>query len=236
MFLSRLGINPRRLGGHRLLNDPHSMHAAVLAGLPTQPVPPSERGARVLWRVDGDNPFRPLLYVLSPEAPDLRHLVEQAGWSTAAPPFETKNYQPLLDRIRHGDTFAFRLTANPTRARPGGSDAQGRRGRGKRVQHVTVAQQVGWLLARADHWGFRPAVLDSGLPDVVLRDRRKRTFSRQGRRVTLSTATFEGRLEVVDAAGFRSSLVAGMGPGKGYGCGLLTLAPLNGHVVADSTG
>ncbi|WP_374224686.1 type I-E CRISPR-associated protein Cas6/Cse3/CasE [Streptomyces sp. ISL-99] len=47
----------------------------------------------------------------------------------------------------------------------------------------------------------------------------------KGRRVTLHTATFEGRLRNTDPAAFSACLVEGIGPSKAYGCGLLTLAP-----------
>jgi CRISPR system Cascade subunit CasE len=41
----------------------------------------------------------------------------------------------------------------------------------------------------------------------------------------LSTAVFEGQLEITDTEAMRRSLTGGIGPAKGYGCGLLTLAP-----------
>lgn len=63
-------------------------------------------------------------------------------------------------------------------------------------------------------------------PDVAVRGREQVTFQRQGANVTLSTAVFEGRLHVTDADALRSALVSGIGPAKGYGCGLLTLAPV----------
>jgi CRISPR system Cascade subunit CasE len=44
-------------------------------------------------------------------------------------------------------------------------------------------------------------------------------------RLTFYGVTFEGRLEVVDTALFRAGLQAGMGSGKAYGYGLLSLAP-----------
>lgn len=47
-----------------------------------------------------------------------------------------------------------------------------------------------------------------------------------GPRVTISTATFQGRHRVTDAEALRAALLTGIGPAKGYGQGLLTLAPL----------
>jgi CRISPR system Cascade subunit CasE len=37
---------------------------------------------------------------------------------------------------------------------------------------------------------------------------------------------FEGRLLITDPDALRAALVTGIGPAKGYGCGLLTLAPV----------
>lgn len=81
------------------------------------------------------------------------------------------------------------------------------------------------LLSRAQRYGFR--IVDSaaaeGEPDVAVVDRAVRRFSRNGSRVTLSTATFEGHLTVEDAAALRRSMTSGIGRAKSYGCGLLTL-------------
>ncbi|MFJ4767622.1 type I-E CRISPR-associated protein Cas6/Cse3/CasE [Streptomyces uncialis] len=49
---------------------------------------------------------------------------------------------------------------------------------------------------------------------------------RDGPRVTLSTATYQGRLRVTDPDALRHTLLHGIGPAKAYGRGLLTLAPL----------
>jgi len=43
--------------------------------------------------------------------------------------------------------------------------------------------------------------------------------------VSLVTASFEGLVIIADADLLRATLVSGLGRAKGYGCGLLTLAP-----------
>ncbi|MEU7085846.1 type I-E CRISPR-associated protein Cas6/Cse3/CasE [Streptomyces achromogenes] len=45
-------------------------------------------------------------------------------------------------------------------------------------------------------------------------------------RITLSCATFQGRIRVTDPEALRAALLGGVGPSKGYGQGLLTLGPL----------
>lgn len=248
-YLSRIWLNPWRKQTRRFIRDPQALHAAVLAGLPMQPV-----DDRILWRLDGSNEpvladrshtppsgaeangHRLTLWVVTQSAPSWEHLVEQAGWPSAVdgePQVATRPYDPLLERLKVGDRFAFRLTANPTRSvRPPAGDGAARM-RGKRVAHVTAQQQLDWLIAKVEHLGFEIPPTDVPAPpgdaawDVKISNRQTRRFTKGNRsnRVTLSTATFDGHLVVRDAAKLRDALTAGVGPAKAYGCGLLTLAP-----------
>jgi len=59
---------------------------------------------------------------------------------------------------------------------------------------------------------------------LVVRNRSVDRFRRGDATVTLSRATFEGELVVLDPAALRATLVGGLGSAKAYGCGLLTLA------------
>jgi CRISPR system Cascade subunit CasE len=59
-------------------------------------------------------------------------------------------------------------------------------------------------------------------------DRRERLSFRRGHgeaRVVLQTASFQGHLVVRDVEPARRALLEGVGRGRAYGCGLLTLAP-----------
>lgn len=244
MYLTRAHLNPRRDGAQRLLASPHRMHAATLASFPEQPVPaPSDRG-RVLWRLDTDNPHRPVLWIVSPARPDLTHIIETAGWPRAnTPQWESRSYAPLLQRLAVGQRYAFRLTANPTRQikndpqSANGSPSTGPpRSRGKRVPHVTVHHQLDWLARRAEHAGFRLLSASASLPgsgehaiQVELRERATARFRKSDseRRVTIVRTTYVGALEISNADSLRHVLCQGLGHARAYGCGLLTLASLN---------
>ena len=224
MYLTKMPINGRRRGAAKLLSSPQAMHAAVQSAFPPETLESS--GGRALWRVDraGDNQIS--LYVVSPVEPDLSHVVEQAGWQTGDM-WQTRDYRPLLDRLERGQRWAFRLTANPVfRGRKAGSDWS----ETKPLAHVTVKQQEGWLLDRAERAGFR--VPDGFADEAALRvvDRSILRFTKGGHRVVVGTATFEGVLEVADSDALVGTLTQGLGRAKAYGCGLLTLAPLvSGH-------
>lgn len=217
MFLTRFEINPQRRAARALLSSPQRLHAAVLAAFTsTEADKPSE--GRVLWRLDA-RAHDGLLYLVSPRKPDLTHLVESVG-RPATQGWDTRDYGPVLDRLVPGQRWAFRLSANPVRSGRKKSEST----QTQRFGHVTVEQQTGWFLRQAEQHGFSVPTAAGDAPDVAVRGRRTVQFQRQDRTVTLSTAVFEGRLEVRNPDALRAALVGGIGPAKGYGCGLLTLA------------
>ena len=174
------------------------------------------------------------MYIVSPDKPDLTHIVEQAGWPTTGT-WQTFAYTPFLERIKPGEAWAFRLTANPVHSiRRTDSEPT------KRTAHVTPRHQLGWLLKQQERAGFcvaeRPEgqlrIADEDKFQVIVRDRRDLNFSKgvtdsgkEASRVKLVTATFDGRLQVTDADKLRAALTSGLGKAKAYGCGLMTLAP-----------
>lgn len=219
MYLSRMELNPARRGAQKLLANPQAMHAAVLAAFP------HGTESRPLWRIDRDRDGVKL-YVLSSGRPSFEHLQEQAGWSEQMT-WESRDYAGLLARLQVGQQFAFRLTANPSHVV---TDSEGRK---RRFAHVTIEQQTRWLVERADTLGVRflPATgteaedVKGADAAVTVTERGTVRFPRGGQTVTLGTARFDGLLEVANVDALRRALLAGVGRGKAYGCGLLTLAP-----------
>jgi CRISPR system Cascade subunit CasE len=223
MFLTRMAINGARRGAWKLLRSPHAMHAAVLSGFPPDTALQTDDG-RVLWRIDRGT-TAVWLYIVSPSQPDLTHLVEQAGWPTQES-WQTRGYRPFLDQLDSGQRWMFRLTANPVHTVNTESGAM------KRYGHVTAAQQEAWLLTRAARLGVRIAETPNG-PVVAVTPRERREFRRGSGHVMLDTAQYDGVLEVTDAALLRHALTHGIGSAKGYGCGLLTLAPARTTAGSD---
>ncbi|MFD1832662.1 type I-E CRISPR-associated protein Cas6/Cse3/CasE [Streptomyces desertarenae] len=237
MYLTRFRINTARTEARRLLGSPHLLHGAVNMAFPDLP-PRDGQGPRVLWRVDRTSSGRADLFVVSPVRPDLTHLVEQAGWPTLEEPgWTTFAYGEFLDGLAVGDTWGFRLTANPVHhiRKPG--DPEG--SRTKRTAHLTRRHQLGWLLQRQERAGFevtrKPA--DRRLTEhgdeheVIVHDQlplqfRKRETAGLRHDVRFVRVTFDGRLRITDIHAFRRTLTHGLGKAKAYGCGLMTLAPV----------
>lgn len=243
MFITRFPINRTRRATSRLLSSPYRLHAAVAGSFPGDAKSFDSADARVLWRVDMEQSGAAWLYIVSPARPSLVGIDEQIGSPDGPPRWETRDYEPLLDKIAAGQLWAFRLVANPTRdvARDlAGSTTSSIIG--KRVSHLTVAQQAAWLIgsptsgadngsttssSRAVRHGFTVVDDGTGQPRLIVADRHEWHCRRaDGKIITLVTARYDGVLRVLDADLFRRTLTCGIGHAKAFGCGLLTVAPV----------
>ena len=227
MYLSRLRLEPYRV--RKALSSPQVMHGSIEEAFEGKSVPSSKR--RKLWRLDKVNGQ---LYLLV-----CSHMLPRSvcpdNLGGELVTWETIEYEPFLSRLRMGQRWYFRLKANPVY-----SISQGAGKPGKKYGHVTVDQQKSWLLSRTDSHGFsilpcestfesKSHKSDSYQFDVVERAHLRFKKSGNAKPVELSVATFEGVLEVCDAVALRQALCNGVGRGKAYGCGLLTLASAFGR-------
>ncbi|WP_125573781.1 type I-E CRISPR-associated protein Cas6/Cse3/CasE [Levilactobacillus huananensis] len=221
MYLSRVEIDVNNRAKTKDLTHLGAYHNWVEQSFP-QEIEAGQR-TRHLWRVDQLGGKKYLL-VLSESAPDLDQLATYGVAKTAM----TKSYDRFLDSIHEGQILQFRLTANPTYSiiKPGQKQ-------GRVVPHITVAQQRGWLVQRAEKAGFqivKQESADSDDQDTTLAfdivNREWPMLHRKaGRGVRLSRVTFEGLLRVADADEFKQTLTKGLGREKAFGMGLMTVIP-----------
>lgn len=144
---------------------------------------------------------------------------------------QTKEYSP---KIRQGQQLSFTLRANPvvTRKREDGRrqrhdvvmDARLERKSGQKLPVQEVLQPAGeqWLSSRAAKYGF------SLYPEALqIHSYRQHRLPKKGKKpVRISTLDYDGILEVINPELFMQTLVRGLGPAKGFGCGLLLVRPL----------
>ncbi|QFY89102.1 type I-E CRISPR-associated protein Cas6/Cse3/CasE [Magnetovirga frankeli] len=84
---------------------------------------------------------------------------------------------------------------------------------------------------RAEACGFRLldcTVIDEGLLPAWKKDEGQEPPKGQkprGKRLTIRAARYEGMLQIIEPKAFGKTLENGIGPAKGLGCGLLSLAP-----------
>jgi CRISPR system Cascade subunit CasE len=233
MYLSRLVLNPRsRLVRHDLA-DCQSLHRTVLSSFP---IKSDGVGAReefgVLHRLE---PSRrgaaPVLLVQSAEAPDWSRLPPDylAPSATSTNPAAVP-LRSFLDSLQQGERLRFRLRANPTKKVDTKSGPNGERRNGRRVKLKTEAEQIAWLQRKASEGSFEVLAVktsaDSAALDVIdeghAKGWRPGADGRLGH-LTFGTVLYDGHLRIIDPEVFRRTLERGLGSGKAYGFGLLSV-------------
>lgn len=175
-----------------------------------------------LYRFEMRN-HEPVVYLVSEEKPvDVRGV-----WAVSS-----KEYDPV---IAVGDRLSFSVRVNPVVTRIE-RDAAGEvvrhsrhdvvmdekvrcRKEGVPFVYAEKMQEAGsrWFAARAEKSG---CVVDAGAVQVLGYERQ--IFEKRGgKEVVISTMDLSGVLEVCDPDQFRQVLFSGLGPAKGFGCGLM---------------
>lgn len=254
LFLSRLILDPGMRQARNELAQPYEMHRTLMRAFPQVP-DESEVNARemfaVLFRVDWESQSsRGLVFVQSAAEPDWSFLATRSEYLLSEanepnPAFKdvTESFRSLQD----GQVFYFRLRANPTKrikkARGGDVELEG-----KRVGLLREEEQVEWLArkGREREKGKRGGFEllghhiegESGEGLVVPRVNVTREGKVSGKRkdsvhkTTHLAVRFDGLLRITDADAFRETLARGIGPGKAFGFGLLSIVPIREHAGA----
>ncbi len=224
LYLSCLLVNGRSQEARRDLSDCQALHRRVLSAFPDAAEAPAARERfGVLFRAEPlDGGARVLAQ--SRERPDWSRLPEgylrESVWGP-------KPIDHLFARLTDGQELVFRLLANPTRRINDHSTLETAKWHGKRVELQREEDQIAWLHRKGAANGFtllgvrtKPEIADLrtlGAPGKVM-------GRYGGERLTFGAVMFEGRLRVTEADAFRQALEHGIGSGKAYGFGLLSVA------------
>ncbi|MCG3144753.1 MAG: CRISPR-associated endoribonuclease Cse3 [Gammaproteobacteria bacterium] len=233
MYLSRLALNPRSRAVRNDLSDCRNLHRTILSAFPQ--ANKAQGGARaefgVLFRADTDpRSGRITLLVQSNAEPD---------WSRLPNDYLLDDFgeldNPAVKRIDEkygalgeGARLRFRLRANPTKRLPLLIENRAGQERGKRVEIFGEEEQLDWLRRKGEQHGFRllaarvnPNVVNARAnPEGKVIGWRERSQPP----MKFGSALFEGELEITDAEVFKRTLAEGIGSGKAYGFGLLSVA------------
>lgn len=205
MYLSRLFLDTTKRSTMKAMACPAHFHGAIESAF-------SGSRQHPLWRLDTIGDAYCLL-ILSNEIPDLGAAQTQFGFSDR--PQETKDYSPLQGRIAADSLWRFRLTANPTYSKPNPN------GRGIVCAHKTPEHQMRWLIDQGEKHGF--SVLEDASQVSSYRWNQFYKGTEGNRKVTLLAVTYDGILRITDPDLFAEVLTEGLGRGKAYGMGLMTL-------------
>lgn len=193
---------------------------------------------RQIWSLFGDGPERkrdflyrreekkgpPTFYIVSAREP--RN--ESDLWRV-----QTKAYSPVL---RAGQRLAFMLRANPVCKKKGDRDKQSRHDvvmeEKRRLKQAGVPasewppaaeliQKVGvaWLEKRSEANGF-------SIEHLLVDGYSQQRFRKGQNDVCISTLDLSGILNVTDPGLLSDALTKGIGPAKGFGCGLMLVRRL----------
>jgi CRISPR system Cascade subunit CasE len=113
--------------------------------------------------------------------------------------------------VRAGQILRFRLRANPTKKTL----------EGQRLGLLHEPEQLAWLSRKGQAGGFRPlavAVVNEGVRDI------RGQIGSATPSIRMLSILFDGRLAVMDPAVFVRTVADGVGTGKGFGFGLLSIA------------
>ncbi len=217
MYLTRLLLDARSARVRRDLGSPYEMHRTLVRAFVQDE---NQTPPRFLWRLEPQMLWSspPVVLVQSEHEADWRNADSFSGYFKAAP--ETRPL--LLDRLcpeaadgAPGPRLRFRLFANPTV-----SHSASERKRGRRTGVVGADAQLAWLERQGQRCGFvLEAAVVTGSDVLHFRKSREDTAP-----ISLQRVCYEGVLRATDAARLKAAVSAGIGPGKAFGCGLLSLA------------
>lgn len=212
-WLVRMEVNVETAASEGVY-DAYGWHRKLWNCFPNSP----EESRKFLTRVDVTDRSI-VLWVLSRAAPERPTWCPEARFASKA----------VAETFLAHETYAFDLRACPTRAiAVRGQDGEplrtpnGKRARGRR-QHVTDSEGLrNWLVRKGTDGGFRIA---ESRPLEISRPV-EQYFRKPGHAGVHLAVQFRGILQVTDRGKFVDVYHTGVGSAKGFGFGLLLLAPV----------
>jgi CRISPR system Cascade subunit CasE len=206
-WLTRIQLNTRHSAVRADLRDAASLHRRLMSLLPDDLGDRAREAAALLFRLEE---IRSNVQILAQSTLrlDLEHLPQGYGESA------DRSLAPLLTALTVNDIVHYRLAANAS----------------KRVwkgdEHHHSGQVVALTGEAADMWWAERASR-SGLALLSASSRPQPTINgvRSGSTVRHGLIRFDGTARVENPDILRSALLGGIGRGKSYGCGLLSIAP-----------
>lgn len=173
-----------------------------------------EHKKRNLWRIDFVNGRKNLLVLSeSPINRDAKLLKNNK--------VVTLQYDSFLNSIKANGTYRFRLVAQPTVCKSTPETEKK-----KIVPLLTPEDRIKWLERKGKLNGYELCYNS----DIALVNQSYDTpilHHRDLARTKITRVTFEGLLKVTDKDKFVEALKKGIGKGKAYGMGLLTVVPVS---------
>lgn len=207
MFLSRVEVP------WEFVRNPYGFHRQLWRMFP---------GEERETRKSGEEPRQGFLFRVEESRPGriARLLVQSRRPPTAVPDFVLLGTREVNPKPQAGQRLAFLVTANPikTIADTEREQKPGKKSDKCRVPLIREEEQREWLIRKLKDAAEVEAVTIQGHPPIY--------FRKGNRAGKLVTVTYEGLLHVIGANTLAALLENGIGPAKGFGCGLMLVRRL----------
>ncbi len=159
-----------------------------------------DKSGRILLRVNNDL----TVLIQSALCPDWSFLIKEDQYLLINPMIKQFDYP----QFKEGQKFWFRLFGNPTK-----------KIEGKRVGMYKEEKQYIWLNRKSDMCGFNLIHVN-----ITKKEEITARAGRNSKVMTFYGVQFEGMLQVVDSNKFKVTMENGIGSGKSFGFGFLTIS------------
>lgn len=206
--LARIRLNPHSRAVQRDLRDATQLHKTLMRLVPDNLGNTPRQDAGLLYRLDEDQHASILLVqATSPLTPD--RLPSHYGQ------IEVKDLAAMFTALRKDLAVRYRIVVNPSKRER--LPQEGKKQLGK-VIPLSGADAEQWWARRADGSGLHLHTVQG----TSLRAARAHSSTSAMRH---NLIRYEGTATITDPQALTTALLDGIGRGKSYGAGLLTLAP-----------
>ncbi len=200
LFLTKIVARTGNPFVQRDLANCREMHRTIMSAFE----PSADRGMRerlgILYRIE-PKASQTVILLQSTVLPDLENI--RGKFPGYVEGHSTKDLSPLIARLEDGTRFRFLLLANPAVHLDG-----------KLLPIKSPADAEKWMHDRADRGGFNI---------VAMRSTKDLDWRPHGGDIVLNVVLFEGILSITNKTKFFWTLQTGIGHGKPFGLGLLSV-------------
>lgn len=207
--LARIRLNPHSRAVQRDLRDATEMHRTLMRMVPNDLGDNPRQETGLLFRIDESEESSTLL--VQAAVP-----LDSTGLPAGYGEVQIKELKPMFTALRPGLNVRYRIAVNPAKRERLPLERKNQRGK--------IVPLAG---AEADQWWTRRAT-ESGLHLTSLLPIALRAVRPQGKKASPmrhSLIRYDGTATVTDPDALTQALLRGVGRGKSYGAGLLSLAP-----------
>ncbi|TXS52765.1 type I-E CRISPR-associated protein Cas6/Cse3/CasE [Streptomyces sp. t39] len=217
LLLTRIVPSPssrearRDLGGN---DNGIRLHKRMLQMFPDGVQGPARFTFGILFRAE-ETPRGPQILLQSHMQPNPSRLPDGYG------SIETRSLDTLLSHLQKGMVVNYRCVANPVR-KPRATTRQA--DSLPPIVALSGNAAIEWWERQSNASGLEPLNINAH-PLAMVRGRRGSEGAAAEQRIQHARTQFDGTARILDAEMLREKLAKGIGRGKAYGCGLLSIAP-----------